>query len=381
MLRADFLAGAGATTVAATTPIFPPITPSVSIALVAPLSGAAKPIGTRISAGVQGAIQYSNELAGSLQRTFTMRPFDDQNTAANADIQSSFATGDGSVVAVIGHLSSDATLQGIQNYGPAGLTLIVPLSTDDRITATRYRTIFRLTTKDSFEGQIFARTVIAQYKSKLPYVFVQDADYGADVANGFLAAMKAQNVAAQYQQFSYDHPDFAAVADKALAVQPDYVFLAGIIGDMGPLVGILRAKGYTGPIGASQGFFDGAAAKLGAAGDGLMVSTSMPYLPFAPATVRWRQEFEQHFGSMDPFAAFGYAAAQIVINAVNVTNGGSRGAISTAITQGLPIDTMTGSYSFSAFGDPNQPQLYYYTLKDGKFSYLKQAHPSTFMIK
>jgi branched-chain amino acid transport system substrate-binding protein len=381
MFRSDFLAGAGATTVAAATPIFPNIVPSVSIALVAPLSGAAKPIGTRLSAGVQACIQYNNELAGSLQRTYAMRPFDDQNTAANALIQSSFATGDSTVVAVIGHLSSDATLQGITNYGPAQVPLIVPLSTDDRITATQYRNIFRLPTKDSFEGQLFARTVIAQYKPKLSYVMVQDADYGADVANGFLAAMKAQNSAAQYQQFSYDHPDFAAIVDKALVAQPDYMFLAGIVGDMGPIVGMLRAKGYTGPIGASQGFFDGAAMKLGPASDGMMVSTSMPYLPFAPATLRWVQDFQEHWGQMDAFAAFGYAATQIIINAVTITNSTNRAVLVRQIAQGTPIDTMTGTYSFTAFGDPLQPQIYYYTLKDAKFTYLKQAHPSTFMLK
>jgi len=38
-------------------------------------------------------------------------------------------------------------------------------------------------------------------------------------------------------------------------------------------------------------------------------------------------------------------------------------------------------YSFGAFGDALQPQLYYYLIKDGKITYLKQAHPSTFMIK
>lgn len=381
MLRSDFIAGAGATTVAATTPVFPNIVPSVSIALVAPLSGSAKPIGMRLSAGVQACIQYNNELAGSLQRTYAMRPFDDQNTAANALIQSSFATGDSSVVAAIGHLSSDATLQGIQNYGPAQVPLIVPLSTDDRITATQYRNVFRLPTKDSFEGQLFARTVIAQYKPKLAYVFVQDADYGADVANGFLAAMKAQNTQAQYQQFSYDHPDFAAVVDKALVAGPDYVFLAGVVGDMGPIVGMLRTKGYTGPIGASQGFFDGAALKLGTASDGMIVSTSMPYLPFAPATLRWVQDFQQHWGQMDAFAAFGYAATQIIINAVTATGSTNRAVLVRQIAQGTPIDTMTGTYSFTAFGDPLQPQIYYYTLKDGKFTYLKQAHPSTFMLK
>jgi hypothetical protein len=42
---------------------------------------------------------------------------------------------------------------------------------------------------------------------------------------------------------------------------------------------------------------------------------------------------------------------------------------------------MTGTYSFTLFGDPLQPELYYYTLKGGNFTYLKAAHPSTFMAK
>jgi len=380
VLRSGFLGGFGATTAAAVT-TFPPMVPSISIALCAPLSGPARGIGARLSAGVQGAIQYTNQLAGSLQATYAMRTFDDQNNVANAALASSFATGDSTVIAAIGHISSDATLAGIANYGPAQLPLVVPCCTDDRITATRYRNVFRLPTKDSFEGQIFARTVFTQYKPKLPYVFVQDADYGADVANGFLSEMQAQKVTAQYQQFSYDRPDFGAIVDKALAVQPDYAFLAGIVGDMGPIVGVLRAKGYTGPIGASQGFYDAATLKLGPAADGMMVSTSMPYLPFAPTTVRWREEFETHFGTLDPVAAFGYAAAQIIISAVARTNAAGRGATVTAIAQGVPIDTMTGTYSFSPFGDPLQPQLYYYTIKDGKITYLKQAHPATFLLK
>ena len=380
MLRTDFLSGFGATTVAATSTL-PQITPSISIALCAPLSGAARPIGQRLSAGIQAAIQYNNELAGTLQRTYAMRPFDDQNSPANASLVSSFATGDSTVIAAIGHVSSDATLQGIANYGPANMPLIVPVCTDDRITATRYRNVFRLPTKDSFEGEIFARTVADQYKPKLAYVFVQDADYGADVANGFLTAMNLLKVPTQYQQFSYNHPDFGAVVDKAITAGLDYAFLAGVVSDMGPIVGVLRAKGYTGPIGASQGFFDPGSLKLGPPADGMMISTSMPYLPFAPTTARVRQDFETHYGTLDPVAAFGYAAVQIIIAAVTRTNAAGRGAVVTAIAQGIPIDTMTGQYSFNAFGDTLQPQLYYYTLRDGKITYLKQAHASSFMIK
>jgi branched-chain amino acid transport system substrate-binding protein len=380
ILRSDFLSGLAATPVAAG--FVPNITASISIGVCAPFSGSAKRIGERLEAGVQGAVQSTNQLAGRFARTYAVRTYDDQNTAANASLQSSFATGDSSVIAMIGHVSSDATLQGLANYGPAQMALVVPYCTDDRVTSTQYRTVFRLPTKDSFEGDIFARTVLAQYKPKVPYVFVQDADYGADVATGFIAAMKEAKIETPYQQFAYDKPNFGAVVDKALTANPDYVFLAGIIGDMGPIVGVLRAKGYTGPIGASQGFFDPGIAKLGAPATGMLVSTSMPYLTLAPSTVRQRQEFEVHFGAMDPFAAFGYAAAQIIISAVARTNAAARNSVVTAIAQGIPIDTMTGQYSFGPFGDAIQPQLYYYTVNaNGTFAYAHQARPSSFMIK
>jgi branched-chain amino acid transport system substrate-binding protein len=381
LLRSDFLAGLGAATVAATTPYEPQITPSIMIGLCAPFSGDAKPVGDRLSAGVQAAITSTNQLAGTLSQTFALRTFDDQNRVANAMLQASFATGDSSIVAMIGHVSSAATLQAIPTYGAAQMPLIVPLCTDDRITATQYHCVFRLPTKDSFEGDLFAHTVLAEVKPKRPYVFVQNADYGADVANGFINAMNAQKVPVQYQQFAYSGADFGHVVDVALAQQPDYAFLAGIVGDMGPIVGVLRAKGYTGPIGASQGFFDPATAQLGSAANGMTISTSMPYLPLAPTTVRARTEFEAHFGTLDSFAAFGYAATQIIIAAVQRSNANARNTLVSAIQQGVPIDTMVGTYSFGAFGDALQPQIYYYTVRDGKFTYLHQARPSGFMIK
>ena len=380
ILRSDFLAGLGAGTVAATSN-FPSITPSVTIGVCGPFSGNAKRIGERLEQGVQGALTQSNELAGTFARTFTLRTFDDQNTVAEALLQASFATGDSSIIAMIGHVSSEATLQAISTSGQAGMPLVVPYNTDDRITQTQYRNVFRLPTKDTTEGQLFARTVLAQYKPKLAHVFVQDAEYGADVAAGFLGVCSANKADANYQQFSYDKPDFGAIVDKALAKTPDYIFLAGTVGDMGPIVGVLRAKGYTGPIGASQGFFDPGVSSLGADANGMLVSTSMPYLAVAPSTVRARQEFEQHNGTMDPLAAFGFAAAQLIISAVNRVNAAGRNSIVTALAQGVPIDTMVGTYSFTPFGDAVQPQIYYYTIKDGKFSYAHQAHPSGFSLK
>jgi branched-chain amino acid transport system substrate-binding protein len=380
--RSEFLAGLGAVPVAAT---FPQITPSITIGVAGPFTGGGKHIADRLAAGVQAAMTDTNDLAGSLGRTYIMRTFDDKNDVANGLLQASFASGDSSIVAMIGHVSSDVTLQAIATYGPAQMPLVVPYNTDDRITATQYRSVFRLPTKDSSEGQIFAQTMIKQFAPKVPFVFVQDADYGADVANGFITAMAARKITALYNQFSYSAPNFEDVVTHALAKNPDFVFLAGIVGDMGGIVPVLRAHGYTGPIGASQGFFDPGTAKIGASADGMLISTSMPYLPLAPSTVRLRQSFEAHFGALDPLAAFGYAAVQLIVAAVTrgsaTASSAGRNTVTTAIAQGVPVDTMTGTYSFNAFGDALQPQIYFYTVKNGTFTYLHQAHPSGFMIR
>jgi branched-chain amino acid transport system substrate-binding protein len=381
VIRSQFLSALGATPVALTLPGY---SPQITIAVVAPLTGPARALGTELVRGAQGAIDEINNYSvafNSLTQTYAIRTFDDQNTVADAILQAQFATGDSTVIAAIGHLSADATNHAIPTYGNAQCPLIVPVSTDDRITDTSFRNVFRLATKDSTEGTLFGRAVAKQYAPKVPYLFVQDGDYGADVANGFIQAMNDAKTETPYQQFPYSKPDFGAVVDKALVSKPDYVFLAGTVGDMGGIVPVLRAKGYAGPIGASQGFFDPGTIKLGAAANDILISTSMPYLPFAPTAMRYRTDYELHSGPLTPIAAFGYAAVQVITNAIARSSAAARNTLLSALHSGQPTETIAGSFSFTGLGDQLDPEIYFYTVRDGKFAYLHEAHPSAFMIK
>ena len=376
MIRAEFLGGLGAATLAQV-----PFIATSTIAIVGPFSGRDRALGEQLANGVRAAIDDTNQLRAPLDRAFAPRTFDDQNAIATAIVNAQFATGDSSVIAVIGHVSSAATLAAIPTYANAQMPLIVPLCTDDRITQTNYRNVFRLQTKDAFEGFLFARFAADQYRPKSAVVFVQDADYGADVATGFIGGMTSRKIAAPYVQFSYEKPDFEQAVSTAFATKPDFIFLAGTVGDMGGIIPVLRAHGYTGPIGASQGFFDAQTARLGAAANDLVISTSIPYLPFAPSTVRVRTAFEARYGPLGPISLYGYAAAQIVVSAVRRSGATARNALLSNLQIGAPIDTVAGTYTFGAAGDPLDPELYFYTLRDGKFTYLRQAHPSSFMVK
>jgi branched-chain amino acid transport system substrate-binding protein len=387
MIRAEFLAASGAAGAAhfgsaglGAVPISP-YTPTLRFAVVCPQSGPDARIGRQLIDGVRAAADELNRERTSLERALIFDTYDDHNTPADATVQASFATGSADTVAVIGHLSSGATLVTLQSYSNAQVPLIVPTVTDDRITARGFRNVFRLPTKDSDEGSLLAGYVITT-GAKAPHVAVQDGDYGADVASGFVRRAGALHVDASVTKFAFEKPDFAKAADAILTHTPDCVVPAGNVADMGGLLRALRAKGFSGRFVASQGFFDAQTVKeFAKEAEGLVVSSSVPYYPLAPTALRDVQFYEAQYGALTPVAAYGYASVQLIRNAARRTGATNRLAMIRALATGGVYDTVTGSYTFGPSGDVLDPNCYFYRVKAGKFTYERQAHPSGFMLK
>ncbi|MEA2720133.1 MAG: branched-chain amino acid transport system substrate-binding protein [Candidatus Eremiobacteraeota bacterium] len=381
MIRSRFLAGIGGVAGATQVAQISPYTATLRFAVVCPQSGPDGRIGRQLLDGVRAAVDEINRQITSFDRALVFDAYDDHNTAADATVQASFATGNPTTQAVIGHISSGTTLATEPAYANAQIPLIVPTVTDDRITARGYRNVFRMPTKDSDEGSLVAAYAITT-GSKAPHVVTQDAEYGPDVAAGFVRRAGALRVDAATTQFSVDKPDFAKTASDVLAKIPDCVVLAGNVSDMGPLLKALRAKGYTGRFVATQGFFDAQTIKdYAKEADGLVVSSSVPYYPLAPTALRDVQFYEQRYGGLTPVAAYGYAAVQLIRLAARRTGATNRLAMIRALLTGGVYDTITGSYTFTPTGDVLDPNCYFYRVKDGKFAYERQAHPSGFMLK
>jgi branched-chain amino acid transport system substrate-binding protein len=380
MIRSDFLAGGAAFAVAAPVPQIQPYTKTLRFSVVCPQSGPDARIGRQLLDGVRGAADEMNRTRPSYEPVLLYTAYDDHNTPADATVQAAFATGSPDVMAVIGHISTSTTLVTEPAYANAQIPLIVPTVTDDRITARGYRNVFRLPTKDSDEGSLVARYAIAT-GSKAPHVVAQETDYGPDVATSFVRRASALHINAEATVFPVDKPDFAK-ANAVLSHSPDCVVLAGNVDDMGPLLPMLRAKGFAGRFVATQGFFDAQTLKqYPKESEGLVVSTTVPYYPLAPTASRDVQEYQAQHGALTPVAAFGYAAVQLIRAAVRRTNATNRLALIRAIANGGAYDTVTGSYTFGPNGDVLDPNCYFYRITNGKFTYERQAHPSGFMLK
>ena len=382
MNRRDFVGGVGTTVGAATIPLpAATFTPTMRLAVVCPQTGMDAAVGRQLVMGVRAAVDYYNNIRSPFDRALLYEAYDDRNTASDAVVQASFATGNPDTLATIGHLSAASTLAALPSYNSAQMPLVVPTVTDDRLTSQGYRNVFRLPTKDSDEGGLVAQYAIAT-GSKAPHVVTQDGDYGPAVAAGFVRRAGALHLSAAQTSFSVDKPNYDKAAADVLAHAPDCVVFAGNVDDMGPLLPMLRAKGYTARFMATQGFFDGlTVSQYGKESEGMVVSSSVPYYPLAPTTTRDVSDYAAHYGPLTPVAAYGYAAVQVIMLAQRRTLAASRLLMTRALATGGAYDTVTGSYTFGASGDPFDANCYFYVVRDGKFAYDRQAHRSGFMLR
>jgi branched-chain amino acid transport system substrate-binding protein len=356
--------------------------PVVSYGVAVPLSGPQKAFGQQVLNGAQGAAYDANQSKAPTDPLFNVRFYDDQGSMGAASSQASFIISDPTVVAVIGHLGGRITDLVVPRYGGSLVPQIVPASTYDPITTHGYRTLFRLPTKDSSEGQLHAQFVYLHKRPQKIVVFATDDDYGPEVAQAFIAQANADRVPVIRINVSASKPDYRGASTQGLAERPDFAFFAGSLKDLGGVLDLMRSGGYAGAMGASQGFFDpDAIARYGSAVDGLLVSSSMPPLNLAPTAFVAKSTFEQQYGPMTPLSAFGYAAAQIIIMLVRQTGANNRLTLARALNTPTPLNTVVGPFSFAPSGDPALPEIYFYTVKDGQWTYVDAARPTAFLLK
>jgi branched-chain amino acid transport system substrate-binding protein len=260
------------------------------------------------------------------------------------------------------------------------MPVIVPASTYEKITQHGYSSVLRLPVRDSQEGRLAAAYALRELKPTRVAALYQDGDYGFDVADGFSSALgRTQR---QVVKISWEKPNFADAAQKALAEAPELVYLAGSVTDMGGALRALRSARYAGRIMASQGFFSAATAETYAAdAEGLIVSSSIPPFQLAPGDQTIMQDFRQNYGDFTPLSALAYAGTQIAIAAIARTGARNRLTLWRALQNPTTYDTVIGSFSFLANGDQVEPNVYFYEVKDGKWSYLRSAHPTSLLAK
>lgn len=360
---------------------------SITIGVIAPLSGDLSAIGNGIKDGVDLAIKQANDK--KTVKGYTIK-LDAEDDTAKPDVGAQVATklsSDNSVVGVVGPLNSSVAKTVAPVLSSAGLAEISPSNTGVALTGrdalvtggtqTRpYKTYFRVVATDDVQGPFAARYVVNDLKKKTIAIVHDKKAYGQGLALAFAGeAKKLGATVLPTQTINPGDKDFSGVVTKIKATHPDFLYYGGEFPEATLLSKQMKSAGLNIPLMGGDGVFsvkyiEGA----GASGEGdLATSLGAPTDTLASAK-QFVSDYQAagYKEDKDPYGGYSYDAANAIIKAIaSAVDAGKSGAdLKAAVVQGVQsasFDGVTGKISFDQFGDTNTKILTVYQVKSGKW--------------
>ncbi len=364
---------------------------TLTIGVIAPLSGDLSEVGNGIKNGVDLAVKQANQKNAVAGYTLKMQAEDD---TAKPDIGAQVATklsSDSTVVGVVGPLNSSVAKTVAPVLSQAGVVQISPSNTGVDLTGREalaaggqqkrpYKTYFRVVATDDVQGPFGARYAVTDLKKKNVAIVHDKKAYGQGLAGAFAAeARKLGATVLPAQTINPGDKDFSGVLTKIKATNPDFLYYGGEYPEGSLLTKQMKSSGLNIPVMGGDGLYSGKyiqGAGSGANGD-FATSLGAPTDTLASAK-QFVSDYQAggYKEDKDPYGAYAYDAANAIIQSVAkaAAAGKSGNDLRTAVVdnvQTIDFQGATGKISFDQFGDTRTKVLTVYEVKDGKFVAVK----------
>ncbi len=352
---------------AAPQPTAAPTAPAqvIKIATQSPLSGGQAALGTGIKNAAELAVQQLSGPLAELGFRVELAPFDDQARPEVGSANAKNIVSDQDILCVVGHLNSGVALASLPDYKNARLPMVSPANTNPNITEGGYEVAFRLVGRDDVQGAVAEQFARETLKVKSVYIIHDNTAYGQGVAEFFRRAAEANGLQVLGFEGTEERSDFSAILTPILAASPDLVFFGGIYDQAGPFFRQARDRGITAQFMGPDGMESSELVTLaGDAVDGMYYTTVAAPVSEFPDAAKYAQDYQAAYGEPAPaFSAQAYDAAGVcltaITNAAKAAGGKpTRAQVLEQIKALTAFKGITGTYTFSAKGDPN-PATYF----------------------
>ena len=360
---------------------------TLTIGVVAPLSGDLSAVGNGIKNGVELAVKQANDkktVAG-----YTLK-VDAQDDTAKADVGATVAAklvSDNSVVGVVGPLNSSVAKSVAPVLSQANIAEISPSNSGVDLTGRAalatggtqsrpYKSYFRVVATDDIQGPFAAQFAVQTLKKKVIAIVHDKKAYGQGLAEAF--AKEAAKDGAKVLKTETINPgdkDFSATITKLKSQSPDFLFYGGEYPEASLLTKQMKAAGLKIPLMGGDGVQAADYIKIGGkAAEGDYATALGAPTDSLDSAKQFLTDYKAagYKDPADPYGAASYDAANAIIAALAkaVTAGGSGQALRDGVTSGVQsadFDGVTGHISFDQFGDTNNKVLTVYAVKNGAF--------------
>ena len=228
---------------------------NIRIGVASPFTGDLAAYGDNIKAGVMLKLKEINDAGGINGQMVELVWGDDLCAPKDAGTVGAKFAADKSIVAVIGHLCSSATLAAMPIYVRAGLPAISPTSTNPTIGDVGKGWFFRNCYTDDFQGKYLASYVVPKLLGKNSVaIFYENNDYAIGLKDAFMAGAKSAGVKVTgAEAYVAKTTDFTPQLTKLLRDKPDAIFLCGYHPEGALIAGQGRKLGFSGPLFGADG--------------------------------------------------------------------------------------------------------------------------------
>jgi len=228
---------------------------NIRIGVASPFTGDLAAYGDNVKAGVQLKLKEINDAGGINGQKVELVWGDDLCAPKEAGTVGAKFASDKSIVAVIGHLCSSATLAAMPIYVRHGLPAISPTSTNPTIGDVGKGWFFRNCYTDDFQGKYLASHVVPELLGKKKVaIFYENNDYAIGLKNAFVAGAEEAGVEVTgAEAYVAKTTDFTPQLTKLLNAKPDTIFLCGYHPEGALIAGQARKLGFDGPLFGADG--------------------------------------------------------------------------------------------------------------------------------
>ena len=351
--------------------------PVIKIGCAAPLTGDQSQIGIDTCRGSQLAIDEANEKSAVIRGyRFELVSLDDQHNPSQAVNVAKKYVSDQNVVAVIGHFNSSCTKPASAIYHEAGMVQVTAASTNPELSKQGFETFFRVAATDDVQGPKGAHYVARKLKAKNIYVIDDKTTYGKGLADEFDKEARAQGLnVLGHEGITQGDKDFTPLLTKIKPMTPELIYFGGIYPEGALLIRQARSLNLSAIFMGGDGlatplYIQLASPEVAEGTYATMVGGDMKKLPSAAAFV---QAYENRHGKVGQWSAYGYDAANVILQAILKAGQKDRAAILKAMREIPVFEGVTGEIIFDEKGDNKNQFIGIFKAISGELSYIGPA--------
>ena len=317
---------------------------SFAIATVSPWNEA---YGLMSRQGAELAVEQINRRGGIRSRRLTLVGVDDEGTGSKAALVAQDLVSADSILAVVGHANSSATVAAARVYD-GRLPMVSPSASSPELTGMS-PWVFRVIPSDSANGQDLARFAASLGHTKAAILY-ENNSYGRGLADAFRRAFRGEIIA--LDPVSVDGKEVEPYVAYLRVRNPGLIFAAGSEASGLGILREARRQGLTADFLGGDGW--AGVTTDTAASEGVFVATPFTAEDSRRDVQAFVRAFRAKFGH-DPnsFAALAYDATMVVALAIQEA-GGDREQIRNYLASmgsDRAYDGITGRISFDGTGD------------------------------